>query len=154
MDPRTSRADTRSSDETDPGPPPGPTLDLEPLRALRDRTTPDGPLVERLLELFEAHAPERLEEMITSAATGDAERFRVAAHTLRSNAGIVGLVRLAAICQDGEVRAGRALQAGTDHDALVAELTPLAAAADAELRTGRAAIDEARRAGSFSGHDG
>lgn len=120
-----------------------PVLDLAPLRSLQDRTTSDGPLVTRIVELFRDQSRRYVDDLGTAAAAGDVDGFRVAAHTLKSNAGAVGLLRLAAVCLDGERRASSARDAPPSGGGLSDDLVRIAAAAATELRAGLAALDDA-----------
>ncbi len=127
----------------DPDPAPGPVLDPGPLRAMTGRTAEDGPLVERLLELFAEHAPRYVRELRTSADRADAASFRVAAHALRSSAATLGLVRLRQACTRAEEYA---LAEATDRAALAA----LARGVGEELDRAAAALAEGRESGMLS----
>jgi len=89
--PTPTTGDPRVSDPAAPTPyHAAPVLDPAPLRAMAGRRTPDGPLVDRLLVLFAEHVPRYVADLRASADPFDKERFRLAAHTLRSNAASLG----------------------------------------------------------------
>gem|GEM_PF-2457387 len=75
-----------------------PVFDPEPLRILGDRRPAGDPLVGRLVTLFTTHGPGYVEELRTAAAAADGAAYRLAAHTLKSNARTLGLSRLASVC--------------------------------------------------------
>ncbi|MFP4233692.1 MAG: ATP-binding protein [Nitriliruptoraceae bacterium] len=117
------------------GPGPSPVLDPAALRAMAGRRAADGPLADRLLALFAELAPGYVAELASSADAVDLERFRVAAHSLRSSAATLGLVRLSEVCALAEEQAlaGQAPPGG---------FTGLARSVGEELERARAALAE------------
>ena len=77
-------------------------FDPEPLRVLGQRRPPGDPLVPRLLALFGEHAPRHVADLSVAAAGGQADAYRIAAHTLKSNAATLGLRRLAHLSAEAE----------------------------------------------------
>lgn len=87
-----------------------PVLDPSVLAALADRRAADGsPLRNRLLTLFAQHAPRYVSQLADALQADDAAQLRIAAHTLKSNAAMLGLLRLRQVCADTEEQAIRAL---------------------------------------------
>lgn len=84
------------------GDPPLPVFDPEPLRVIGQRRPPGDPLVARLVSLFEEHGPRYIEELRASAAAVDTAAYRLAAHTLKSNARTLGLRQLASVSAAAE----------------------------------------------------
>ena len=80
-----------------------PVLVPGPLETLRGLEIPgeDG-FVASLLSIFRRDTPLRIEEMERSAAAGDAESFRRAAHSLKSSAASLGGTRLEALSARAE----------------------------------------------------
>lgn len=70
-----------------------PLLDEAVLRDLSDTAGAD--FVGELVETFAGEAPAMLAELHAAQAAGAAERFRRAAHSLKSNANTFGALRLA-----------------------------------------------------------
>jgi HPt (histidine-containing phosphotransfer) domain-containing protein len=58
--------------------------------------------VDELIDTFEGEAPGLLEEMRRAQAAGDADGFRRAAHSLKSNANTFGAMRLADLAKELE----------------------------------------------------
>ena len=58
--------------------------------------------VDELVDTFLEDAPERIAELRSAVARSDADTFRRAAHTLKSNSATFGAHRLAAIARDLE----------------------------------------------------
>jgi len=77
------------------------TIDGEVFGALRDTTGAD--FVRELIDTFLTEAPTILSDLRDSLANGDAERFRRAAHSLKSNANTFGALALGAIAKDLEI---------------------------------------------------
>ena len=69
-------------------------IDLDTFRALED--TAGAEFVAELVDTFLAEAPLMLAEMRSARADGDAERFRRAAHSLKSNCNTFGALALGA----------------------------------------------------------
>ena len=84
---------------------------IEGLRELREPDQPD-PLQE-LIELFFRDAMQRLTQMDTAAAAGEAAALGAAAHTLKGSAGNLGAKRLSAFCATLEklAKAGETVKA-------------------------------------------
>jgi HPt (histidine-containing phosphotransfer) domain-containing protein len=71
---------------------PGPTVDADRLRALRDDY---GDLAAELLTLFESTATTTLDELRAAQAAGDREEVRRLAHRLKGSARNVGAIGMA-----------------------------------------------------------
>ena len=84
----------------------------------------DAAFAAELVEAFLTEGPKLVAAMHAAAAATDRVGLRRAAHTLKSNAAMLGADALAAVCQDLESRAEREAQA---------TLAALVARADAEL---------------------
>ena len=69
-------------------------IDLATFRALEESAGAD--FVAELVDTFVAEAPLMLAEMRSARSAGDAERFRRAAHSLKSNCNTFGALALAA----------------------------------------------------------
>jgi HPt (histidine-containing phosphotransfer) domain-containing protein len=69
-------------------------IDLDTFRALEDSAGAE--FVAELVDTFLAEAPLMLAEMRSARADGDAERFRRAAHSLKSNCNTFGALALGA----------------------------------------------------------
>ena len=59
--------------------------------------------VKELIDTFFEEAPTMLDEMRAALAAGDAETFRRAAHSLKSNSQTFGAVALGALARDAEL---------------------------------------------------
>ncbi len=70
-----------------------------------------------LVDTFFEEAPGMLAELRSARAQGDAERFRRAAHSLKSNSNTFGALRLAALARELEL-AGLSADPAHDLDAL------------------------------------
>jgi HPt (histidine-containing phosphotransfer) domain-containing protein len=70
-----------------------PLIDLDAFRDLQDTAGAD--FVGELVETFAEEAPELIAELRSALAEGVAERFRRAAHSLKSNGHTFGALRLA-----------------------------------------------------------
>jgi len=77
------------------------TIDGETFSALRDTT--GGDFVRELIDTFLTEAPMMLADLRESLAAGDAERFRRAAHSLKSNGNTFGALALGALARDLEL---------------------------------------------------
>lgn len=64
-------------------------------------------LVARMVEIFAATAPGRLDDAHHAATAGDCAGVRAALHSLKSSAGQLGAVSLAQLCEEGEAEAAR-----------------------------------------------
>jgi len=58
------------------------------------KSTTDGDFVSELIDTFLDDAPTQLETMASALAENDSERFRRAAHSLKSNAATLGALSL------------------------------------------------------------
>jgi HPt (histidine-containing phosphotransfer) domain-containing protein len=76
-------------------------IDGETFAALRDTT--GGEFVRELIDTFLDEAPSMLADLRESLAAGDAERFRRAAHSLKSNGNTFGALTLGALAKDLEL---------------------------------------------------
>jgi HPt (histidine-containing phosphotransfer) domain-containing protein len=90
-----------------------------------------------LVDTFLEEAPRLLAELRAARADSNAERFRRAAHSLKSNGNTFGALRLAALARELEIKGLNAISA-RDADALAALEAEFARAAVAlkELRHG------------------
>jgi HPt (histidine-containing phosphotransfer) domain-containing protein len=77
------------------------TIDGETFSALRDAT--GGEFVRELVDTFLTEAPSMLADLRESLAKGEAERFRRAAHSLKSNGNTFGALALGALAKDLEL---------------------------------------------------
>ena len=77
------------------------SIDVETYSALRDAT--GGEFVRELIDTFLAEAPSMLADLREALAGGHADRFRRAAHSLKSNANTFGALALGALAKDLEL---------------------------------------------------
>ena len=77
------------------------TIDGETFSALRDTT--GGEFVRELIDTFLTEAPSMLADLRDSLASGEAERFRRAAHSLKSNGNTFGALTLGTLAKDLEL---------------------------------------------------
>ena len=84
------------------------TIDLATFKGLQDAA--GAQFVADLVDTFLEEAPRMLEDLEDSLAARDAERFRRAAHSLKSNSQTFGALKLAAQAKDLEL-------GGLDHAA-------------------------------------
>ena len=77
------------------------TIDGETFSALRDAT--GGEFVRELIDTFLAEAPSMLADLRDALAKGEAERFRRAAHSLKSNGNTFGALTLGELAKDLEI---------------------------------------------------
>ena len=77
------------------------TLHGETFAALRDTT--GGDFVRELIDTFLTEAPSMLADLRDSLGKGEAERFRRAAHSLKSNANTFGAVALGTLAKELEL---------------------------------------------------
>ena len=82
--------------------------------------------VAELVDTFAEEAPPLIEEMRAALAAGAAERFRRAAHSLKSNSNTFGAMQLGAMARDLEL--GGMIADAAPLDALDAEYARVAAA--------------------------
>jgi HPt (histidine-containing phosphotransfer) domain-containing protein len=85
-----------------------PTIDLATFRALQDAAGAE--FVAALVDTFLEEAPRMLKDLEASLAARDAERFRRAAHSLKSNSNAFGALKLGTQARDLEL-------GGLDHAA-------------------------------------
>jgi histidine phosphotransfer protein HptB len=78
-----------------------PTIDLATFEALQQ--TAGAEFVGELVDTFLAEAPLMLEELRGALAAGNADRFRRAAHSLKSNSNTFGALTLGAMSRDLEL---------------------------------------------------
>ncbi|HQR57225.1 MAG TPA: Hpt domain-containing protein [Burkholderiaceae bacterium] len=112
-----------------------PAIDLDRYAELQDTAGAD--FVAELADTFLQEAPTMLGELRAARAAGDADRFRRAAHSLKSNSQTFGALALGALARDLELT-GMSANAARDAarlDALEAEYARAAAALKA-LRHG------------------
>ena len=77
------------------------TIDGETFSALRDTT--GGDFVRELIDTFLTEAPSMLADLRDSLAGGEAERFRRAAHSLKSNGNTFGALTLGTLARELEL---------------------------------------------------
>ena len=77
------------------------SIDKPTFEALKETTGEE--FVRELVAMFLSEAPVMLEDLRTSLAKPDAERFRRAAHSLKSNANTFGALTLGALARDLEL---------------------------------------------------
>lgn len=94
-------------------------IDRDALRRLLDVLGDDPDEFAELMEDYLVDAPDLVHRMRMAAETRDVDAFRIAAHTLKSNARDFGASRLSALCAAAEEAASAALH--TDELATRAE---------------------------------
>src|SRR5215207_5766283 len=77
------------------------TIHGETFAALRDTT--GGEFVRELIDTFLTEAPSMLSDLRDSLAGGDVDRFRRAAHSLKSNGNTFGALTLGSLAKDLEL---------------------------------------------------
>ena len=110
-----------------------PTIDTVTFEELKE--TAGAEFVRELVDTFLAEAPLMLADLRSALAAGAADRFRRAAHSLKSNSNTFGALALGALARDLELTGlDRVLAAGgAPLDALTGEYSRVAAALS-ELR--------------------
>jgi len=105
-----------------------PTIDRATFDALRETTGAD--FVAELVDTFLEEAPAMLGELRSAFAAGDADRFRRAAHSLKSNGNTFGALALGAQARELELGgiAKAAEDGGKRLEALAQEYARVAAA--------------------------
>jgi HPt (histidine-containing phosphotransfer) domain-containing protein len=105
-----------------------PTIDHATFEELK--ATAGAEFVSELVETFLAEAPAMLADLRTSLAAGNADSFRRAAHSLKSNSNTFGALTLGALAKNLELTglAPAAAAHGATLDALDAEYARVAAA--------------------------
>jgi len=76
-------------------------IDAETFAALRDTTGSE--FARELIDTFLTEAPSMLADLRESLADGDADRFRRAAHSLKSNGNTFGALTLGTLAKDVEL---------------------------------------------------
>ncbi|MDL9997924.1 Hpt domain-containing protein [Variovorax sp. J22P240] len=84
--------------------------------------------VKELVQTFLEEAPTMLQELRDALATGDADTFRRAAHSLKSNSLTFGALTLGAMAREQELGGLPAAQPSNALDALAQEYARVAAA--------------------------
>jgi HPt (histidine-containing phosphotransfer) domain-containing protein len=104
------------------------TIDRPTFEALRQ--TAGAEFVGELVDTFLAEAPAMLADLRSALAAGDADRFRRAAHSLKSNSNTFGALTLGALAKNLELTgiAPAAAAKGATLDALAAEYVRVASA--------------------------
>jgi len=97
------------------------------------RDTTGAEFMAELVDTFLEEGPGMLAELRGARADGNAERFRRAAHSLKSNGNTFGALKLAALARDFELK-GLDAKPSRDTEALAALEAEFARAA-AELKT-------------------
>jgi HPt (histidine-containing phosphotransfer) domain-containing protein len=113
------------------------TTSIDAARFAELQATAGADFVVELIDTFLEEAPGMLAELRAARAAQDADRYRRAAHSLKSNASTFGAAALGALAREIEL-GGMSADAATDSarsDALEAEYRR-AAAALAELKNG------------------
>jgi len=109
----------------------GPAIDRAAFAELQASAGAD--FVRELVDTFLEEAPPMLGELRRALAAGEAEPFRRAAHSLKSNAQTFGATALGALARELELKGAGAVGGTAALDALASEYAR-AAAALAELR--------------------
>lgn len=99
-------------------------------------------LLDQMIELIQEVAPERIAAARNALAAGDRERARRAAHSLKSSAGNLGLVRLRALAE--EVETAAAADEQQELSSIAAELPQVYQESLRALRMLREGMEEAR----------
>jgi histidine phosphotransfer protein HptB len=75
-------------------------IDLNTFNALKESTGAD--FIDELIDAFLEEAPTLIAQMSIGLASGDADTFRRAAHSMKSNAATFGAMELSAIAKELE----------------------------------------------------
>jgi HPt (histidine-containing phosphotransfer) domain-containing protein len=102
------------------------TIDLATFAELQDTAGSD--FVKELVQTFLEEAPAMLKELREALAAGDADAFRRAAHSLKSNSLTFGALALAALAREQELGGLPAALQSNAIDALAQEYHRVAAA--------------------------
>ena len=105
-----------------------PTIDLVAFAELQQAAGAE--FISELIDTFLEEAPTMLDELRDASAARDAERFRRAAHSLKSNANTFGAFTLGAMARDLEMK-GLSSDDGAETaalDALTSEYSRVASA--------------------------
>jgi HPt (histidine-containing phosphotransfer) domain-containing protein len=105
-----------------------PTIDRATFEALKETT--GGEFVLELVDTFLQEAPTMLNDLRDAQAAKDADKFRRAAHSLKSNSNTFGALTLGAMARELELGGlSRVLEGAAEPlDALAAEYSRVAAA--------------------------
>jgi HPt (histidine-containing phosphotransfer) domain-containing protein len=87
-------------------------FDITTFKTLQETVGAD--FVKELVDTFLEDAPNMLDDLRGALAAGDADRFRRAAHTLKSNSNTFGALGLGAIARELEVSGLDRARAGAD----------------------------------------
>ena len=110
-----------------------PTIDTATFRQLQENAGAE--FVAELVQAFLEEAPKMMGDLRGAMAAGDAETFRRAAHSLKSNCNTFGATSLAAISKELELAGlDRVLASGADPLAALTQEYARVAQALAELR--------------------
>ena len=102
------------------------TVDIATFSELQEAAGAD--FVKELVQTFLEEAPTMLQELRDALATGDADTFRRAAHSLKSNSLTFGALTLGAMAREHELGGLAAAESSTALDALTQEYDRVAAA--------------------------
>jgi two-component system sensor histidine kinase/response regulator len=95
----------RGAESEGPAKPRPSPIDQAVLEGIRSLEGPGGQgLFERVLSLFLSDNPKLVEQIRSSAETGDADSLRHASHTLKSSSANVGAAGLSELCRKIEFR--------------------------------------------------
>jgi len=100
------------------------TIDLATFNELKETAGDD--FIKELVQTFLEEAPTMLSELRQSLAAGDADTFRRAAHSLKSNGMTVGALTLGAMARDLELGGLPAAPQANALDALIQEYARVA----------------------------
>ena len=104
-----------------------PAIDSATFEALKQMTGAD--FVVELVDTFLQEAPAMLDELRRALAAQDADKFRRAAHSLKSNSNTFGALTLGAMARELELGGmAKAIEGGEPLDALAQEYSRVAAA--------------------------
>jgi CheY-like chemotaxis protein/HPt (histidine-containing phosphotransfer) domain-containing protein len=81
------------------------TLDTKPIDSIRELNSPN--LLERMIDLYDTHAPRLLEQVRAALDIGDCESIAKATHELKSSTANLGGQRFAKLCKECELAANR-----------------------------------------------
>ena len=114
---------------------PTPTIDRATFEALKQTTGPEFAL--ELVDTFLQEAPSMLDELRSAFATADADKFRRAAHSLKSNCNTFGALAMGAMARELELTpVSTVAQGGAEPLAALDDEYARVAAALSELRHG------------------
>ena len=105
-----------------------PTIDRATFEALKQTTGPEFAL--ELVDTFLQEAPSMLDELRRALAAADADKFRRAAHSLKSNGNTFGALTLGALARELELAGvSKVIESGPQAlDALTQEYSRVATA--------------------------